>query len=85
MTAAIGRESALTDALSTAFFVMHDAAVRKFVSRHAGVTGLMFRADDTRRKVEQTLVQAAEFTIPAGSLLHWEEPEESWALLSMGE
>ncbi len=76
MSAVIGANNALTDALSTAFLVLGADGSREFLARNPGLTALLFRpAGRTagRRAIEQIVLASSEAALPEGSFLCLED------------
>lgn len=71
MTAVIGASNALTDALSTALFVLGVEDSRRFLQERRGLAALLFRS--VGREVEQIVLHPASEGFPEGSVLQYEE------------
>ena len=71
MAAVIGPTNALTDALSTALFVLGAEDGRSFLEKRRGLTALLYRS--AGREVEETVLNPAGEGCPEESLLQIEE------------
>jgi thiamine biosynthesis lipoprotein len=72
MSAVIAASNALTDALSTAVFVLGVDGSRDFLVRNPGLTALLF-LPAAGRTIEQIVLASADATLPEGSFLRLED------------
>lgn len=71
MSAVIGASNALTDALSTAFYVLGLDGSREFLARNPGLTALLFRPHG-KRTFEQIVLASSDAALPEESFLRFE-------------
>lgn len=76
MTAVIGPSNVLTDALSTALFVLGVEDSRRFLQNRPEFVGLLFGS--AGRDVEQTVLNMPNCAFPEGSFLQFEEGCSAW-------